>query len=70
MKVTLYTIGCTACDALEERLNDKKIQFQRIDDFDTVAKKAETNNIANAPILEVDGEIYDYKKAVKWVKEQ
>lgn len=70
MKVTLYTIGCTACDALEERLNNKNIQYQCIDDFDTVAKKASENGIANAPILEVDGEIYDYKKAVKWIKEQ
>lgn len=60
---------CTACDILQERLDEKKIVYDIVDDELEVIGKAVENNIVSAPFLEVDDKVMSYKQAINWIKE-
>ena len=66
MGVILYTIHCPKCDVLEQKLNIKGIKFEKVDDIATIQAKG----MDTMPMLEVDGELYDFSAAVKWVNSQ
>jgi len=61
--IVLYTIGCPNCKTLERRLNAKKIEYDIISDVDIMNEKG----IKSAPMLEVNGEILNFGKALQWV---
>lgn len=72
MNVTLYTIGCPSCKVLERKLemaNLKDVDFNVVDDHDTVINKGLEAGIKSAPLLEVDGKVMDFSAALKWLKE-
>lgn len=66
MNVILYSTHCPRCTVLEEKLEDADISFELIDDQSLM----ESKGFMSAPMLEVDGEIMDFSKAVKWVNSQ
>lgn len=64
--VTLYTTHCPKCNVLTSKLNEKGIQYEEVDDVNTMISK----NIMTAPYLEVDGNLMDFVNAVNWVNAQ
>lgn len=63
MKVKLYTTHCPKCKILEERLNEKKVKFEVIDNMEELQKM----NFKSVPNLEIDGKIYNYLEAIKYL---
>lgn len=62
----LYSTNCPKCNVLEKKLQNKNIDFEICNDVDLMVSKG----IQQAPYLEVDGELMDFTKAVKWVNEK
>ena len=63
MKVKLYTTHCPKCKILEERLNEKKVKFEVIDNMEELQKM----NFKSVPNLEIDGKIYNYLESIKYL---
>ena len=66
MKVTLYTTGCPKCAVLKAKLDTKGVEFDTVTNTEEMARKG----FEYLPILEVDGVIYDFAKAIKWINER
>lgn len=66
MEVILYSTHCPKCKVLEKKLQDKKIKYDEVNDIDVMQAKG----FMSAPMLEVDGEIMDFGKAIKWIAER
>ena len=62
----LYSTNCPKCNVLEKKLQNKNINFEICNDVDLMVSKG----IQQAPYLEIDGELMDFTKAVKWVNEK
>ena len=62
----LYTTHCPKCNVLEKKLKSKNIEFEICEDIDLMLSKG----IQQAPYLEVDNELMDFSKAIKWVNEK
>lgn len=65
MDVKLYSTHCPKCIILEKKLNQKNISFEEINDIDVMTAKG----FMQAPMLEVDGEVMDFKQANDWINE-
>lgn len=63
MSVILYTTHCPQCQVLEQKLNNKNIKYEIIEDVKVMLAKG----MHSAPNLEVDDKIYTFKEAVDWV---
>lgn len=63
MNIVLYTTHCPQCKVLALKLKNKDIEYQEVDDVAVMQE----NGFMSAPKLEVDGVVYDFKDAVKWV---
>ena len=66
MNIILYTADCPKCLMLTAKLQQKNIQYMKVNDVELMMQKGFTT----VPKLEVDGVVYDFKEAVEWVKEQ
>ena len=62
----LYTTHCPKCNVLEKKLESKNIEFEICEDIDLMLSKG----IQQAPYLEVDNELMDFSKAIKWVNKK
>ena len=51
------------------KLAQKKVDFEMVDDTDTVVEVGRANHILSAPILKVDEKFYDFSGAVKFINE-
>ena len=65
-KVILYEHGCPRCRVLKMKLDQKGIKYDDVTDVEVMKSKG----FKEAPKLEVDGTIMDFKDAVEWIKEQ
>lgn len=65
-KVVLYEHGCPRCKVLKMKLDQKGIVYENISDVELMKAKG----FSEAPKLEVDGVVMNFKEAVDWVKEQ
>ena len=65
MDVKLYSTHSPKCIILEKKLNQKNISFEEINDIDVMTAKG----FMQAPMLEVDGEVMDFKQANDWINE-
>lgn len=65
-KVILYEHGCPRCKVVKSKLDQKGIQYETVNDIDIMQAKG----FIDAPKLDVDGVIMDFKEAVKWIGEQ
>lgn len=61
--IKLYSTNCPKCKILEKKLNEKNIQYEITTDIN------EMTNLGfnSAPMLDVEGKVLDYGKAIKWV---
>ena len=66
MQVTLYSTGCPKCKVLKRKLDSKNINYDTISDVNIIISKG----INTVPVLEVDGNIMDFKTAVDWINER
>lgn len=66
MSIILHSTNCPKCKVLEAKLNLKNIPFQKNTDID----KMEKIGIMSVPMLEVDGEMFDFKRAADWINQQ
>ena len=64
MKVILYTNGCPQCKILKIKLDEKNIEYEVFDDVELMLEKG----FRSMPMLEKDGEIMIFPKALEWVK--
>lgn len=65
MDVKLYTTNCPRCKVLEKKLEQKGINFEKVEDFDL--QEMIDKGFKTAPILYVDGEYMIFTDAVKWI---
>ena len=65
-KVILYEHGCPRCKVLKSKLDQKGIQYETVNDIAVMKEKG----FVEAPKLEVDNVIMDFKQAVEWIKEK
>jgi glutaredoxin len=65
-EIILYEHGCPRCKVLKSKLDQKGIQYENISDIEVMKAKG----FAEAPKLEVDGTIMDFKEAIEWIGEQ
>ena len=64
--VILYSTNCPRCRIIEKKLQDKGIEFELFKDVDAMIAKG----FKEAPKLEVDGVVMDFKEANEWIKGQ
>ena len=65
-QVILYSTHCPRCKVLTTKLQQKHITYEEINDMEVMKNKG----FKEAPKLEVDGVIMDFKQAVDWIEEQ
>ena len=63
MEVILYSTGCPKCKILTKKLENNNIEYSVVSDVDLMQKKG----FMTLPMLEVDGRVMDFGKAIKWV---
>lgn len=63
MNVILYSTHCPKCKVLGMKLKQKNINFEENTNIDVMIEKG----FKSAPILEVDGIVYDFKEAIDWI---
>lgn len=63
MDIKLYSTHCPKCIVLEKKLQQKNISFEEINDVEIMTKKG----FMQAPMLEVNGEVMDFKQANDWI---
>ena len=63
MTVVLYSTGCPKCNVLEKKLSSAGIEYEIVNDADLMISKGFTST----PMLEVEDEVLDFKKAVDWI---
>lgn len=66
LNVVLYSTHCPKCNVLESKLKQKGINYNENNDVELMEQKG----FLSVPKLEVDGVVYDFKEAVKWIGEQ
>lgn len=65
-KVIFWSTHCPRCKVLELKLKQKGIEFEENNSVEEMT----ANGFKEAPKLEVDGVVMDFKQAVDWLKEQ
>jgi glutaredoxin-related protein len=64
--VILYSTHCPRCNVLKEKLENKDIEFTEVNDVDEMLKL----NIMSAPMLKVNDDLLNFKRANDWINEQ
>lgn len=65
--MTLYTTNCPKCIVLEKKLNNKNINYKKVEDIEKILEIANEQGINTAPILEIDGEFLDFSHANTYI---
>ena len=65
-KVILWSTHCPRCRVLEMKLQKKGVEYEE----NTSVEEMTAKGFKEAPKLEVDGVVMDFKQAVEWIKEQ
>lgn len=68
MDIILYSTHCMICEGVENLLKLKNINYELIDDIQTVQDVATQNNIENVPFAEIDGKIFETKELRQWIQ--
>lgn len=64
--IVLYSTGCPRCGVLKKKLEQKGIEYQENNSMDEMLSLG----ITQVPMLSVDGSLYDFSAANKWVNQQ
>lgn len=62
----LYSTNCPRCEVLKKKLCLANIEFEEVNDIKTMQEKG----IMSAPVLEVDGELLDFSRAIAWARDR
>ena len=65
-KIILWSTHCPRCKVLETKLKQKGINYEENNNVEEMTAKG----FKEAPKLEVDDVVMDFKQAVDWIKEQ
>lgn len=65
--MTLYTTNCPKCIVLEKKLNNKNIDYKKVEDIEKILEIANEQGINSAPILEIDGKFLDFSNANTYI---
>ena len=65
MKIIFYTTGCPKCEVLKKKLSSKNLSYEICEDTNIMLEKG----LSSAPALEVNGKIYNFKEAIKFINE-
>ena len=65
MNLTLYSTHCPQCKVLQAKLDQAGLEYKLVEDQDVMIEKG----FMSAPILEVDGAVLNFSKAIQWIKE-
>jgi len=63
LNIILYTTHCPRCTVLKKKLEQKNIEFIEVDDVD----KMLAIGMMAAPMLSVNGNLYDFPQAINWI---
>ena len=63
MEIKLYSTHCPKCNILKSKLDNKKIQYEEINDVEAMTEKG----FRESPKLEVDGVVMGYLEAINFV---
>lgn len=63
MSITFYTTNCPKCFMLKKKLDDKNLSYNVCEDTNIMLQKG----ITNAPAIEVDEKVYNFKEAVNFI---
>lgn len=63
--IILYSNNCPKCKILKDRLDQKGLSYSICSDEELMISKG----FRSMPILEVDGNVYMYFEAIKYIKE-
>lgn len=63
--IKLYSTGCPLCEMLKDKLDEKNIEFEIVSDVKEMLDKG----ITAVPVLEIDGELLNTRKAIAWVND-
>ena len=61
--IKLYSTGCPKCKVLVKKLAEKNIQSEECNDTEIMKEKG----IQFLPVLEIDGDLLDFKQATEWI---
>ena len=64
MNITLYTTHCPKCKVLETKLQQRELEYETVEDENIMVEKG----FLSAPMLEIDGEVFDFSGAINWLK--
>lgn len=62
--IILYSTNCPKCKVLETKLKQQNIDFI----LETDLTKMMNMGYMEAPLLEINNEIYNFSQAIKWLK--
>lgn len=66
MEVILFSTHCPKCMVLEKKLKQKNIVYEEVNDVEIMQEKG----YITLPVLEVNGEVMDFKTASDWINRQ
>lgn len=66
MKVVMYSTGCPNCKSLKRMLDNAGISYEVNESIDEMRELG----ITSVPVLFVDGERYNFSKALSWARSQ
>ena len=64
--MVLYSSGCPKCNILKKKLEQKKFDFELIED----ENKMIDMGFSSAPMLEDDGNFYNFEEAINYIKDK
>lgn len=62
--IILYSTNCPKCKVLETKLKQQNIDFI----LETDLTKVMNMGYMEAPLLEINDEIYNFSQAIRWLK--
>ena len=61
--IKIYSTGCPKCKVLIKKLNEKNIQYEECSNTEIMKAKG----IQFLPVLEINGDLLDFKQATEWI---
>lgn len=61
--IKVYSTGCPKCKVLLKKLAEKGIQYEECNDKEIMKAKG----IQFLPVLEINGDLLDFKQATEWI---
>ena len=63
MEIKLYTTHCPRCSVIEKKLAAAHISYTEVSDERAIGARG----IDVVPVLEIDGKLYSFGNAIKWI---